>query len=299
MLWLPLALASYIFWGIGNILDKYLLSHYFKNPYVFGVLPCLFGGFGVVAAFFVNFYFFDFNTTALVALAAFMFFVASIIYCKVLSKEDVSRVAVLLDFICVITLVLAWIFIDEKLNTQQFIAFFLIFLGGIVVSFKINNKKIKLSSVWLYMLIACLAYAIHDVIIRYLTFTKGESTSVIFIYTTFFLSLFSSFLFFSKHFRSEWRKDFKNATPTALILVLLLVVGYRLALLFYTKAVALGPVAIINATQGFQTIVSFVLVFIILKIKPSFIKEDLSRGNFIAKFVGLVFMVIGVALLNL
>jgi len=284
---------------MGNVGDKYFLSHWFSNPYIYAALPFLFSIFGVGAIFFTDFYFLDNAETLLVASGALMFVVASFIYSKALFKEEVSRIAILLDFVSPITLILAWYFIGEKLTAWQLAAFALMFAGSFAASLKISSQKIRLSIAWLYIFFACLLYAGHDVILRYLTSVRHESPAVVFIYLSFFLALVSYFCFFSRSFRLELRANLKKLNAGALFLVVLLVIGYRVAVYFYTRAVALGPVALINAFQGFQTIISFGLVLAITKFHPNIIKEDLSLSNLVAKLAGLVLMAGGVALLYL
>ena len=69
--------------------------------------------------------------------------------------------------------------------------------------------------------------------------------------------------------------------------------------LFNTWALSLGPVALINAIGGIQSIFVFIIAILISIFAPKIIKEELDMKNVVLKIAALVLIVVGLLLLNL
>jgi len=290
---------AYILWALVNIGDKYVVGKRITNPYFYAVVGFFAGTISLVVLPFIDFYIPSLYILFWLFLSSLGFFAGAFLYLKAMSIEEVSRISILFNFLGIFTLILAWIFIGEKLNNMQLTAFGLWLCGSIFASLHFNAGKFKISKALILMLTSCFFYASYDVINRYLMVNNYISFSLIFVYLNFFILFFCSILFLSSKFRTEWKKNIQGILDWKLILIVLGIAAFsRFGVLLHNKAVSLGPVALINVMEGFQTILVFIFAGLISWLAPKYIKEEWDAKNFLLKFLALIFMVAGIVVLN-
>ena len=72
-----------------------------------------------------------------------------------------------------------------------------------------------------------------------------------------------------------------------------------LGLFLNTQAISLGPVSLVSALEGFQTIAVFVIAALLTIFAPRIIKEEFDRKNLALKLLALALMLGGIAVLYL
>lgn len=299
MLWLLFNFLAYFLWTLTNLGDKYVVGNRITNPYVYAVVGFFASTIGLIVLPFVDFYIPSLTVLFWLFISSFAFFVGAFLYLKSMAGEDVSRVAILFNFLGVFSLIFAWIFIGEKLNINQFVAFILMLLGSIFASVHFHVGKFKISKVLIFMLLACACYAFYDVVNRYLVINQLASYSIIYIYLNIYIVIFCLLFFLSGKFRKVWKTNLKGVLNWKLILIVVLVGACsRFGSLFHTKAISLGPVALINAMEGLQSIMVFGLAILISYLAPQYIREETDKKNLLLKFLALVFMIAGIVVLN-
>lgn len=299
MLWILFNFLAYFLWTLTNLGDKYVVANRITNPYVYTVIGFFASTIGLVVLPFVDFYIPSFTVLFWLFISSLGFFVGAFLYLKSMASDDVSRVAILFNFLGVFSLIFAWIFIGEKLNFNQFVAFILMLLGSIFASLHFHVEKFRISKVLIFMLLACACYAFYDVVNRYLVINQLASYSIIYIYLNIYIVIFCLLLFLSGKFRKAWKSNLRGVFNWRLVVIVILVGACaRFGSLFHTKAISLGPVALINAMEGVQSIMVFCLAILISYFAPQYIKEETDKKNLLLKLLALVFMVAGIIVLN-
>ncbi|HAT03253.1 MAG TPA: hypothetical protein DCS29_00540 [Candidatus Magasanikbacteria bacterium] len=299
MTWMLYAVLARMFWSFTGISEKYLVDKKFKDPTVYLVIGFFVGLISLSIIPFVDFHIPPPKFFLLNSIAALFFFMATFFYVKVLQLEEISRVNLWWNITPIFTFLIAWLVIDESLDAQQLLAFVFLVSGAVVTSLHVAGKKIVISRALFLMLICCVLYACHDVIVRYISSQIPFST--IYIINAFLFAFFSLFFFLSRDFRKKFKEQ-KNSVGFPLNLVILIIIVASLSragIVANLKAISLGPVALVGAVEGFQSLFVFVLAVLLSLFFPHIIKEELDRKNLLLKIGALILMMGGVIILSL
>lgn len=298
MTWILYSVIARLLWGITNLGEKYFVDKRFKDPFVYIIVAFVLGILAVFLIPFVDFFIPDFVTLALIFLASCCFFFGALFYIRAIKKEEATRINIMWGFMPIFTFIGGWFLLAEKLNGIQFLAFTILIFGGFLASLHAKRgNTIKLSEAVLLMMIACLFFSSHDLIARFLT--QKISFSVLFIFDSIFLGLVSLSLFLSKKFRSSFAKERKNLSVGLVGLVAGINFISKVGLLFNIWAISLGPVALVNATEGMQVLFVFIIASLLTVFAPKIIKEELDKKNVMLKVVAMILMIVGVIVLSL
>lgn len=302
MSWIFLAILARLVWSFTNISEKYFVDKRFKNPYFYVAVSFLFGF--LFTPFFIYFLVIDiysFKILFYLFLAAIGFLSGSFFYIRALQKEEVSRINMMWSLVPLYSLFLAWFFIEEKLNSYQLFSLSLLVFGTILASIHFGSfKKFKFSSAFGLMSVACLLFSLHDVIFRYLTKDDIISFFPSFIAVSFFCALLASGIFLFKSFQQKSIYDSKNFIKSNLLwLVFGVTIFSKVGSFLANWAISLGPVSLVNAMEGFQMIMVFLIAILLSIFAPGIIKEELDKKNLLLKLIALVIMVLGIVVLNL
>lgn len=297
MIWLIVAILAYLFFALASLGDKIVLK---KTP-----KPKLY-------AFYVSFLsflvllalpFVDLNyPTKDVFFWAFLDAIVYvwglyIIFCA-LERYEVSRVipttgAVQPIFIFLIALIV-WPSASLVLDQASLIAFFLLLLGGIMISAE-KNYVVTRDSVGLSFFAAFLFSL--DFIFQKFVFLKTDLISG-FILIRLFVVFVSLFFLFDKEVRSGiLKKEGKGETG---IIFLLAQASGGLATVFQSWAIVLVPVgylAIVNALRGVQYVFLFILTTLFSFYLPRYLKEKASKKILIQKIIAVIIIIIGLFIL--
>jgi drug/metabolite transporter (DMT)-like permease len=247
---------------------------------------------------FVGFQLPPFNLLVLNSIAAFCFFIATYFYVKVVQLEEISRINLWWNITPICTFLIAWLVIGERLDPQQLFAFALLVSGAVVTSLHAIGKKIVISRALFLMLISCFFYACHDVIVRYISSYIPFST--IYIINAILFCVFSLFFFLSKQFRFEFKEQhILVGYPVSLVAIIIIVALLsRAGIIANLKAISLGPVALVGATEGFQSLFVFIIAILLTLFFPKIIKEEIDKKNILFKIGALILMMSGVVVLS-
>lgn len=295
MFWIFLAISSHFLWAIGNIGDKYIIGHRVKNPYVYLVWFTITGVASLLILPFIDFYFPPLDILLWLVLAGALYFFGGLPYIKAMQMEEPTRINVWWNLIPIFSLFIGWIFLDEFFSYSQIAAFILLVLGAFVASIHARGKKIVFSKAVLYMLIACLSFAVYAIIFRYCTryvsFTNG------FVWTHLIMAVCSLALFVSRKFRLDFNFESKRAGVGLFGLVLVLAMVAHLGAFFSQWALSLGSVALVFAMEGFQVIFVFIMATLLSIFWPRIVKEELDGNNILLKLAALILMIGGILIL--
>lgn len=292
MSWLLFTILATLTWAIVNIIDKYILSKWIKNPIVpvmiLGVIGLLSS---LLVYLFQGFSILSYLNTGFAFVSGIFYILAMIFYFKAVKIEEVSRVIPLFYFTPLFILALAAIFLGETFTPIKYLGIFLLIIGAILIS----SRKLEITvgkALW-FMLLASLLLAINQVITKYLLNFADFWT--VFSYTRIgaVFALAPIFYINFPKLVSTVRKHGKKVVVVISMSESLNMVG----VLLITIATSIGYVSLVNALSSIQPF--FVLLFTITlsAFYPKILKEEIGRSTVILKSVAIVIMFAGAMLI--
>lgn len=301
MSWLFFAVSAYFIGGITAVLDKIILIRAIPKP----ILYAGFGGlFAIYAVFLIPFGFdvgplLENQILILLGLLSGMAFTFGLyfLYTSV-SLEEISRIAPVFGaMVPVFTLILGTVFSVEKLDNLQLLAFFLLLLGGILVSLKIGDLQPISSKAILAAAAGAFLFAVSFVLIKvvytetsflngYITGRIGEVMAGI---------LLLSFAEIKNNIRiKDYWLSLAGAALGLFFLNKVLAIGF---FVLQNYAVYLGSVSLVQALMGLQPV--FILIFtIFLSYKiPLLLTEKISFKVLLIKFIAIILIGAGLYIL--
>lgn len=297
MNWIVVAMLSHFVWSIGSIGEKYVVDKRIKN----GNIYAIFWSLGLVSYLFlipfIGFYVPELKDLLIIIVASIFYLVGIFPYIWALKVEEISRINMWWSLLPVITLFLAWFFIGDKLTGIQLLAMLILLIGSIVASIHPKQGGVSFSKAMLFMVLSCLCYAVHAVMIRYVT--RAVPVEITFVWKSITGVLFGMFLLAFSNLRRDFISTIKlNRSKGVILIFFITLVAYLGAFLNYL-ALSLGPAALVYSFEGFQAVSTFILVIFISLFIPSIVKEELDKKNIILKVVALILIIVGVLVLNL
>ena len=297
MMWIWYILFAQFIWASFNVIQKIIITKKIKKEIVYLVITnTIYCSMTFLLLFFKRPSFDNIPVIMIAVLAGIFSFFGALMFFKTLHHEEISRIAPLFNLTPILILLLSFIFLKENLSFENYISFFLIILGGFLISIKIDGKKLRVSKVIFLMMLSCLFFAISNILIKY-------SSRYLDVYSYFFYSIMGWFIstipfFFSK----TVVKDIINKVKTLGKKTWILIIAIEVAALPVTylvstviKTIDISLIAIVGNTQP----VFVLLIATLLSHKfPHLIEEDKSRKALLIKASAILIMFIGLYLLK-
>jgi uncharacterized membrane protein len=214
-----------------------------------------------------------------------------------LEKDEVSTVLPLGAIAPIFTLGLSWLLLKETLGLSELVAFPLLLVGSFLIATRVKkNFKLSISPALLPLLGAAVISALVMVLWKSGVSHVDTLTSLFYSRVGLFMTAVALIIFTTKR-SGVWRAWQAVTTPARFV-----VVGNQAVALggyvFIFMALSVGSTAIVHAADGIQYMMTFVFASIIAYFFPKHLKEDLSRGNLIRKFVGISIIAVGLVVLS-
>jgi len=295
--WVIFSLLSRASWGADNIIDKLLRGKYLPDSLVLTLTTSV--TFLLISLFIIVFNglsWIGLAPAALAILAGSFQLLAVFAFYQAVAREEISRVIPLFQFTPPLVLVISFFFLGEVLTLSNYVAFVLILVGGFLISVQRTAGLFKLRTAFWWMLLSSLIYAVQAVLFKslYVSYPFWDLT----VYLGFgeFIPALAVFLFVV-NIRTRVTKQISKLKPTGWQILVLGMFFIAIASLSGLMAFTTGPVSLISALRGFQSV--FVLLFaVFLSIWfPKILKEELGKGVLGIKVVAIFLMVIGLYLI--
>jgi bacterial/archaeal transporter family protein len=288
MHYLIYAIIAYAFWGMTTLLDKVIREKFINDTKAmvafFGIV--LFIPMAIVAPF-VGITFTHTKEIILALLSGSLITLCFLPYAKSLDFEEISRITPLWNITPIFVLLMGLMFLGEKLGVYAYIGFFLLLVGG----FLISMRKIKLSNALWLMTLACLFLAISEVLSKYVYITFDYWNGLFFTLAGCFLS--SLLLLFFKPVRQHLKTGFKIAGKKVWWQLCLYAVMGFIARIFYYYAIKLGSVSLVTVTSASEAVFVLIYAVIFAKFMPNLLKEELSGSAMSQKIIAIILMSVG------
>lgn len=293
LLWALLTVISVIIWAVGNIIDKFLLSKYFKNPYIPTIFVSIFGFLASIVIFLaVEITFPTIELLIISLLVGFLYAFVNLFYFKSLFIEEVSRVVPLFTLVPLFVLILAALFLNEVFTNAVYLGIMLLVAGAFIISWEHGESRFKLNKAFWLMLIADIIFTLPILGLKYeLSYMTPEAALFwagigMMLAVPFFLPFCYKKL---TSVASKSKKPIIYVSISSLILISGLYVMFA--------AADMAEITLISALG--QTQMFFVLIFatIITFFRPKLLEEKITKRDIIEKVIATVLMFIGVVLI--
>ncbi|MEK6821047.1 MAG: EamA family transporter [archaeon] len=178
--WLWFSLSSVLLFALANVIDKGLLTHRVKNPYL-PVIVDMFLGLIFAGAVVVLVGISPVSTPAILAMlglgAIYLGILAS--YFKAMQLEEVSRVIPLYNLDVFFVLVFSIVFLGKIFEFSQIAGILALLGGGLLIS-QHDFSKIKFGKAALFVLVGAIGLSIYFTVSDYLL--QGVDVATFFVY---------------------------------------------------------------------------------------------------------------------
>ncbi len=295
MLWLIFIVAAHIFNAVVFIADKYILAKEVRAPVAYAFYNGILSG---VVIFLIPFFVPSLPPlkTLLFALVAGAAFTAALIFFfKAIEKNPTSRIIPLVGtMVPIFTFLLSYTGLGERLNRNQFIAFYLLILGGILITSERRRHNIFSGQGIFYGVCAAFFFAASFVLSKYVytiePFWPG------FIWTRIGCALAALLIILIPAWRRQIRKIPHRFKPKVGVSYLGTRALSAVALVILNYAISLSSVTLVNALQGVQYVFLIILALILTKKLPDLFAEEFKTQR-VQKIIAVVLITFGLAIL--
>jgi drug/metabolite transporter (DMT)-like permease len=293
MTWLFIVILAHLFYALVFIIDKYILSQPLPHPIVYAFYVGILGIFILVLIPF-GFHFPSGREIILVLLAGLADLLAAILFYKALNLDEVSRIIPFSGgFLAIFILILSSLTIGERLTSHQYLAFILLVLGSLLISFK---RKILFQKAFGLALLSSFLAAIFWVITKYIFIKTSFISGLIWIRTG--AALMSLVLLIpSKNRELIFRKTKELKIRTVKFFISDRVLSILAGFLMYL-AVFMGSVTLVNSLKGLQYVFILILALLFFRKIPD-LREQFDGKIITQKIIAIILIGLGLALLIL
>ncbi len=290
MIWLLLVLVAYFLNAVSTLISKWLLIKSIPEPVVF---TFYIGVLNLVALLLIpfGFYFPGMNAVIIAIFSGIFFGLGFYFLARALRIDQASQVAPMVGGLQpIFVLLFAFWFLPERLSGGEYLGILFLILGSLIMAYEFSRRRIfteGIKDIILSSVFFGFSYALLKLVYLQQGFVSG------FIWTrigTFLLVIALAAL------PGNWRKIRDNLKGTGEkvkgIFVLAQILGAA-SFLIIAYAISLGPVTIINAMQGVQYALLFLLVIILARRYPHLLDEPLSKKIIIQKSIAIGLIMLG------
>ncbi len=298
MLWLTIALLSYFLLAVVSLGDKYLLSGDPK-PKTYSFYVGLLGILTFLLVPFVDFAIPSIKEILISFLSGFFSIIALFFLFSALKKFEASRIIPAIGgLVPIFTFFLLFLFSGALLEVKDTLAFLLLVLGSVVITYK---KKTSFSkSSLLFASLSALFFALHFSLSKYIYLEQPFWSAFIVMRGGAFLTSLAFLL--SKEVREEvFTKQSSFSRKTGLFFLLNQGAGALAFILqhFSIYLAGVSYVSIIMALQGSQYGFLFILSIFLSYNLPWAIKEEAEKTTILQKSFAILLIIIGLIFLNI
>lgn len=293
-----LILVGPLLWAIGNHIDTFLISKYFKDKGVGTLLifSSIIGLITLPVLVAIRPEVFDISLTNSVFLLidGVLSVVVMWLYFKSLESNTASSVVPMYQITPVFVYIFGYFVLGELLGMVQLFAMFLIVAGAFILSIeggaglgiKINYRAT------LFMLVAVTIAAFQAVLFKFVILEEDFWVSFFWYYVG--LSLIGcSLLIFHKQYRSEFFESIKKNSKIILGLNILNELMTIIGTVIFTYTYLYVPVTVTNLLGSYQSVFVLVIGIVLSRFMPKLTNEKFTTRTIIQKFAAILLMMSG------
>ena len=291
--WLFYALLAPVIFGVLNLLDKVLRDKHFSTL----TMNVTAGFFSVVAVLGFLLVDYDLPLSALLVglLGGIFWFLAGFPYFKALSVDEVSRVIPLWQLQSPITLVMAAVFLGEKLTSLNYASFALITAGAFLISVKNLRGMLRISQAFYLILVGAAVTSATSVIAKGLYSSNSYWPVQIALLLGNFAGA-AAVMLFSGKLRATVIGELKRSNFSASSLLILRQLVGLLAFVLLNLAILTGPVSLTIAISGLSSFFVLIGATVLSLFWPSIMREVVDKKTLLTKALAIAMIIEGLFL---
>lgn len=291
MNWLFFAILAQAVYTVVVYIDKFILekevTDYKGIPIYSAIVAVVFG---FIIWFLTGRPILAFTDASLILLTGVLTIWGLAVYFKALTSNEASKLMILFQMTPVITLLLSFFLLGERISVAQLLGFFLILFSSIAISVNKVTKKFRISNVFFLILLTdflwALAYVIFKFVVNDISFAHALS------YESWGMGLGGLILYiFFPSVKSAFIRTNKKVGKRVIFFISINEGVFLLSRLLNYLAISLGSVALVNVVGGTQVFFAILYGFILTMIAPKIFQENIS-GEGLFKKISLMLLVL-------
>jgi len=294
--WLIFTFVATVFWAVGVVIDKYIITKHMQDALSYQLLYTITEAPILLLLLFTSISF-TFPWSLLGIVAGFSLYPGIILYFKAMAIEEASRVISLWYTSPILVLLLAYVFLEEKLSLLSYFGIVFLVLGAMFISYrKEKGKKAVMSPALGLILASGVVFAGYEVLTKYVL---GAIDYFSYLFWNFIGTAMVGFsLFCFTKIRGNFLTDIKRMSRTVLSWRILNTSLSLIATVFYYIAISSGPVSLVSAASSLEPFFVFAITLMLSLSVPRVLKEETGRRVVMIKALAIVLIVVGTWLIT-
>ena len=291
MNWLVFSITASIFWALGTLIDKYILTKHMQDPFSYQLLYTI-TELPILLLLLLTSISPTFPWFMLGIVGGLGTYLALILYFKAMAIEEASRVISLIYIGPIFVLILAFVFLGESLSFLMYSGVVFLVLGATFISYrKVEGGASVISPALGLLLASSLLLAGCEVLSKYVL---GFIDYASYLFWNFIGSLIIGFfLFCFSKIRSNFLKDIKRVGRAVLFWRILNTSMGLAAIILYYIAISSGLVSLVSAVTSVEPFFVFIFAILFSLFVPRVLKEDIGKRALVAKTLAVILIIAG------
>jgi len=294
--WFIFAFVATIFWAVGVVIDKYILTKHMQNPFTYQLLYTITESPVMLLLLFTPISS-ALPWSLLGIVAGLGIYPGIILYFKAMAIEESSRVISLWYTSSIFVLLLAYVFLGEKLSLPSYLGVLLLVLGAMFVSYRKGKGKKPVISPALGLILASgLVFAGYEILTKYVLNAIDYFSYLFWNFVGTSIVGFS--LFCVPKIRGIFLSDIKRVNRTALLWRIINTSLSLIGTVLYYIAISSGPVSLVSAASSLEPFFVFVIILMLSLFVPRILKEEIGKRVVAVKALSIILIVAGAWLIT-
>ena len=293
MNWLIPALVAPVLYTPLTFVDKFIVSKIVKDYRGMPIYGTIMGFVvGTVFWFITGFPYLPPKDALIVITTGCLTIWSAYFYFKAVSLEEASKLTLLFQMSPIMTLILAFLFIGERISLFQLIGFILILGSVIGVSIEKEQFKISLSPALLLIFVVDVMWAAAAVLIK--AAMDANSFAEILSYESWGLGIGGTILYFLvRDVRDAFNLSIRTIRKRFLAVMFLNEGVFVLAKAITYFAYSIGSASLVSVVGSTSVFLGILYGVVLTLLLPTYIREDISRPSLFKKGAAALVLFIG------
>lgn len=295
MSWQFLAVLAAALWASVNVLDKFLVSKYVRNPLVMFSLTGFFAAFIMLGIYLRNgLHPISAHLALLGMLSGVLYTCASILYFNAIKEHDVSRMLPLFFTMPLFSAVFAGIFLGEIFLPKTYIGIAAIVAGALLLAPRIVGTRFKVHKAFWFVLGSACVVAIGSTVFKYVLDNTTYWTGLFYVnmgqliaIPVIMVKALPDVAYTLRHYGKR----------VFVMLALVECIDFSASLVFWAAASA-GYITLVNAFSSVQPFFVLLYAVVLGKFLPNILDEDINKHAVLLKFGAICLMFAGILLVG-
>lgn len=294
--WFIFAFVATIFWAVGVVIDKYILTKHMQDPFTYQLLYTITESPVMLLLLFTSISS-ALPWSLLGIVGGLGIYPGIILYFKAMAIEETSRVISLWYTGSIFVLLLAYVFLGEKLSLPSYLGVLSLVLGAMIISYrKEKGKKSVISPALGLILASGLIFAGYEILTKYVLNAIDYFSYLFWNFVG--TSIVGLSLFCVPKIRGIFLSDIKRVNRTALFWRIVNTSMSLIGTVLYYIALSSGPVSLVSATSSLEPFFVFVIILLLSLFVPRILKEEMGKRAVMIKALSIILIVVGAWLIT-